>query len=67
MCTLLKCCFFQFSFFGNAGHNKIGKMRSFRELKSNLATRGYFSLKTGVARWFLFKPKIPIWVNFGGR
>jgi hypothetical protein len=19
-----------------------------------------------VARWFLFKPKIPIWVNFGG-
>jgi hypothetical protein len=21
---------------------------------------------TRVARWFLFKPKIPIWVNFGG-
>jgi hypothetical protein len=20
----------------------------------------------GVARWFIFKPKIPIWVNFGG-
>jgi hypothetical protein len=19
-----------------------------------------------VARWFIFKPKIPIWVNFGG-
>jgi hypothetical protein len=19
-----------------------------------------------VARWFVFKPKIPIWVNFGG-
>jgi hypothetical protein len=19
-----------------------------------------------VARWFLFKPKLPIWVNFGG-
>jgi hypothetical protein len=22
--------------------------------------------KNGVARWFIFKPKIPIWVNFGG-
>jgi hypothetical protein len=21
---------------------------------------------TRIARWFLFKPKIPIWVNFGG-
>jgi hypothetical protein len=21
---------------------------------------------TGVARWFVFKPKIPIWVDFGG-
>jgi hypothetical protein len=21
---------------------------------------------TRVARWFIFKPKIPIWVNFGG-
>jgi hypothetical protein len=20
----------------------------------------------GVARWFIFKPKIPIWENFGG-
>jgi hypothetical protein len=19
-----------------------------------------------VARWFVFKPKIPIWINFGG-
>jgi hypothetical protein len=19
-----------------------------------------------VARWFIFKPKIPIWINFGG-
>jgi hypothetical protein len=23
-------------------------------------------ISTGVARWFVFKPKIPIWVNFGG-
>jgi hypothetical protein len=44
--------------------------------KKNLATLmgGIFSqLKLGqlrfpgrVARWFSFKPKIPIWVNFGG-
>jgi hypothetical protein len=24
------------------------------------------ALECRVARWFLFKPKIPIWVNFGG-
>jgi type II secretory pathway component GspD/PulD (secretin) len=23
-------------------------------------------LGTRVARWFVFKPKIPLWVNFGG-
>jgi hypothetical protein len=23
-------------------------------------------VRTRVARWFLFKPKIQIWVNFGG-
>jgi hypothetical protein len=23
-------------------------------------------LKLRVARWFVFKPKIPIWLNFGG-
>jgi hypothetical protein len=23
-------------------------------------------LSSRVARWFIFKPKIPIWVNFGG-
>jgi hypothetical protein len=23
-------------------------------------------LQSRVARWFIFKPKIPIWVNFGG-
>jgi hypothetical protein len=27
----------------------------------------YFNACPGrVARWFVFKPKIPIWVNFGG-
>jgi hypothetical protein len=24
------------------------------------------ALQTRVARWFVFKPKIPIWVKFGG-
>jgi hypothetical protein len=24
------------------------------------------NLQSRVARWFLFKPKIPIWENFGG-
>jgi hypothetical protein len=23
-------------------------------------------VQTRVARWFVFKPKIPVWVNFGG-
>jgi hypothetical protein len=26
----------------------------------------YLSVLSRVARWFVFKPKIPIWVNFGG-
>jgi hypothetical protein len=25
-----------------------------------------FQIHTGVARWYIFKQKIPIWVNFGG-
>jgi hypothetical protein len=25
-----------------------------------------FAVSGRVARWFVFKPKIPIWVNFGG-
>jgi hypothetical protein len=27
----------------------------------------YFVNHGRVARWFVFKPKIPIWVNFGGK
>jgi hypothetical protein len=23
-------------------------------------------MESRVARWFVFKPKIPLWVNFGG-
>jgi hypothetical protein len=26
----------------------------------------FADLTSRVARWFVFKPKIPIWVNFGG-
>jgi hypothetical protein len=26
----------------------------------------FLRFKCMVARWFIFKPKIPIWVNFGG-
>jgi hypothetical protein len=24
------------------------------------------AMKPRVARWYIFKPKIPVWVNFGG-
>jgi hypothetical protein len=27
---------------------------------------GMANAVTWVARWFVFKPKIPIWVNYGG-
>jgi hypothetical protein len=40
------------------------------ELLTALFCQGYcqVSLKSGVHidRWFIFKPQIPIWVNFGG-
>jgi hypothetical protein len=26
----------------------------------------FFLLQSRVAKWYIFKPKIPIWVNFGG-
>jgi hypothetical protein len=26
----------------------------------------HFQVLSRVARWYIFKPKIPIWVNFGG-
>jgi hypothetical protein len=34
------------------------------QLKKIISMRG--THKTRVARWFIFKPKILIWVNFGG-
>jgi hypothetical protein len=40
----------------------------FQEKSGNLAQRWVltFIVGVGVAKWFIFKPKIPIWVNFGG-
>jgi hypothetical protein len=36
----------------------LQKRRVFRKSKARMEFR--------VARWYIFKPKIPIWVNFGG-
>jgi hypothetical protein len=36
-------------------------MKALNEVQKELGTHD-----SRVARWFLFKPKIPIWVNFGG-
>jgi hypothetical protein len=48
-------------------------MRISRPCRNCVCTGGSFSnvlltaaFGTGVARWHIFKPKIPIWVNFGG-
>jgi hypothetical protein len=36
-------------------------------MKPNLFSRKTFqTVSAGVARWYVFKPKIPIWVNYGG-
>jgi hypothetical protein len=40
-------------------------MEDFRKLCTGLEPR-FFGLSSRVARWYIFKPKIPIWVNFGG-
>jgi hypothetical protein len=33
------------------------------EKSTNLVTLSISELPSRVARWFIFKPKIPIWVN----
>jgi hypothetical protein len=34
---------------------------------SSISRENFFwVVRVRVARWFLFKPKLPIWVNFGG-
>jgi hypothetical protein len=37
-----------------------------KQKKRLIRLQGAFQLPTKVARWFSFKPKIPIWVYFGG-
>jgi hypothetical protein len=39
----------------------VGSIKTFLE-----NTCMHAGLGTMVARWNIFKPKIPIWVNFGG-
>jgi hypothetical protein len=41
--------------------NRKKKKTTFFRVKPKLTTIGI-----RVARWFVFKPKIPIWGNFGG-
>jgi hypothetical protein len=37
-----------------------------RVLKVSVSKNAVVNYRTRVARWFVFKPKIPIWINFGG-
>jgi hypothetical protein len=37
-----------------------------KKILSLIASLLGFNIQSRVARWFIFKPKIPIWVNFGG-
>jgi hypothetical protein len=37
-----------------------------REFRDPVPRLPNLQLHTRVARWFVFEPKIPIWVNFGG-
>jgi hypothetical protein len=51
-----------FNFFSNP-------QKSFSKAHSLQYKKGYedqLSLKSRVARWIIFKPKIPIWLYFGG-
>jgi hypothetical protein len=36
------------------------------EISKNYACLTHQEILSSVARWFVFKPKIPIWENFGG-
>jgi hypothetical protein len=44
---------------------KIDVKKSHPDIKKTFQ-KGVSCLYGRVARWFVFKPKIPIWVNFGG-
>jgi hypothetical protein len=38
---------------------------SLRAIEIRILTSKEIASVTSVARWYIFKPKIPIWVNFG--
>jgi hypothetical protein len=42
-------------------------MKDFATQSRQIALKSFFVDDCRAARWFVFKPKIPIWVNFGGR
>jgi hypothetical protein len=47
-----------------AGNGFIGRPRLTHLRAFDASLRKQLLLEFGVARWFIFKPKIPIWVNF---
>jgi hypothetical protein len=53
--------FSRYFFFRRRSHKK-----SFFVVSVDWATNPSNVEKPRIARWFVFKPKIPIWVNFGG-
>jgi hypothetical protein len=49
---------------GNPGWGKESHFKRCR--RGSLIFKNCAGKSDGVARWFILKPKIPIWVNFGG-
>jgi hypothetical protein len=43
----------------------VHRLSSYMDAKWRLQEKIH-ALQFGVARWYIFKPKIPLWVNFGG-
>jgi hypothetical protein len=58
----IKLSFFIKSSFVRKLHQKICSFTLYYECCQGM----YTALWCRVARWFVFEPKIPIWVNFGG-
>jgi hypothetical protein len=55
---------------GLANHairNEVNHQNDSPDSQENVIIKNYYLTSAiGVARWFAFKSKIPIWVNFGG-
>jgi hypothetical protein len=45
----------------------VGFFKHAKNEKAGIAEKVLDAVICRVARWFVFKPKIPIWVNFGGQ